>query len=99
MPRRSNKSITEVLRPQMPSELSSKNDINFLLEKKIAMATEGFTTSKFCELILRDRNRLSKENALTISEYIIVMKREVIKNSPYNYSRIIKGGWNHKEIH
>ena len=61
----------------MPSELSSKNDVNFLLEKKIAMATEGFTTSKFCELILRDRNRLSKENALTISEYIIAMKREV----------------------
>ena len=41
------------------------------------MATEGFTTNKFCEITLRDKNRLSKENALTISEYIIAMKREV----------------------
>jgi integrase len=41
------------------------------------LATEGFTTTKFCELILRDRRRLSKENALTTSEYIIAMKREV----------------------
>ena len=41
------------------------------------MATEGFTTNKFCEITLRDRNRLSKENALTISEYIIAMKREI----------------------
>jgi hypothetical protein len=48
-----------------------------LLERKINIATEGFTTHKFCELILRDRNRLSKENALTICEYVIAMKREV----------------------
>ncbi|HEY9492338.1 MAG TPA: hypothetical protein VIP56_10160 [Nitrososphaeraceae archaeon] len=41
------------------------------------MATEGFTTNKFCEITLRDKNRLSKENALTISEYIIAMKREI----------------------
>lgn len=34
-------------------------------------------TNKFCELILRDRNRLSKENALTISEYVVGMKREI----------------------
>ncbi len=77
MPRRSNKSIAEVLGSQMPVGLSSKNNDDFLLEKKITIATEGFTTSKLCELILRDRNRLSKENALTVSEYIIAMKREV----------------------
>jgi integrase len=53
----------------------SKN--NEALERKIALATEGFTTSKFCELILTDRNRLSKENALTVCEYIISLKREV----------------------
>jgi hypothetical protein len=47
------------------------------LERKIASATEGFTTSKFCELILTDRNRLSEENALTVCEYIISLKREV----------------------
>jgi integrase len=48
-----------------------------LLERKISLATEGFTTHKFCELILRDRSRLSEENALTICDYIIAMKREV----------------------
>ena len=46
-------------------------------ERKITLATEGFTTSRFCELILRDRSRLSKENALTICDYIIAMNREV----------------------
>jgi hypothetical protein len=49
------------------------------------MATEGFVRTKFCELILRDRNRLSKENALTISDYIIAMKREV--NPRLNYKK------------
>jgi hypothetical protein len=51
-----------------------------LLERKINIATEGFTMHKFCELILRDRNRLSKDNALTICEYVIAMKREVIQD-------------------
>ena len=54
------------------------------LERKITLATEGFTR-KFCELLLKDRNRLSKENALTVSEYVIVMKREI--NPRYNYVR------------
>ena len=31
-----------------------------LLKKKILIASEGFTTSRFCELILRDRMRLSR---------------------------------------
>jgi hypothetical protein len=35
------------------------------IERKITLATEGFTTTKFCELVLKDRDRLSKENALT----------------------------------
>ena len=47
------------------------------LDRKIATVTEGFTTSRFCEFVLRDRNRLSKENALTICDYIIAMKREI----------------------
>jgi hypothetical protein len=47
------------------------------LERKITLATEGFTSDRFCEHILRDRTRTSKENALTICEYIISMKREV----------------------
>jgi hypothetical protein len=65
--------------------LSSKNKDDFL-EKKIIIATEGFTTCKLCELILRDRNRLSKENALTVSEYIIAMKREI--NPRLSYKKI-----------
>jgi hypothetical protein len=31
-----------------------------VLDKKIATVTEGFTTNRFCEFVLRDRNRLSK---------------------------------------
>ncbi len=86
MARRSNKSIAELLMPQpLLAETSSKNDDDLLLEKKIDMATEGFATTKFCELILKDRNRLSKENASTFSDYIIAMKREV--NPRLNYKK------------
>jgi integrase len=58
--------------------------VDSLLERKIALATEGFTT-KFCESILKDRKRLSKENALVVAEYILSMKREV--NSRLSYIR------------
>jgi integrase/recombinase XerD len=46
---------------------------------KIALATEGFTSSmhSYGEALLKDRNRLSQENALTICDYIIAMKREI----------------------
>jgi integrase len=47
------------------------------IQRKVSLATEGFTTNKYCELVLKDRNRLSRENALTICNYIIAMKREV----------------------
>src|SRR5438094_1456302 len=79
MAKRSNKSeVTAIL-------AASKNDEDVVLDRKITLATEGFTTTKFCEMVLRDRNRLSKENALTISEYIITMKREI--NPRLNYIR------------
>ena len=42
-----------------------------LLQRKIALATEGFAAIKYPEKALQDRNRLSQENALTIAEYII----------------------------
>jgi hypothetical protein len=42
----------------------------------IILATKGFIT-KFSESTLRDRSRLSQENALVVAEYIISMKREV----------------------
>jgi hypothetical protein len=71
------------------SQLDCNNDkVLALLERKITLATEGFTTHKFCELILRDRNRLSKENALTICEYIIAMKREINPRLSYKKSTI-----------
>jgi integrase len=87
MPRRSNKSIAEILAQPIPSQASSKNE-NELLEKKINTATEGFARTKFCELVLRDRNRLSKENALTVSDYIIAMKREINPRLSYRKSTI-----------
>jgi hypothetical protein len=68
--------------------LRNNDDVNFdvaMLERKIRLATEDFTTHKFCELILRDRSRLSKENALTVCEYVIAMKREV--NPRLSYKR------------
>ena len=83
MARRSNKSIAEILVQPSPSQVSSKN--NNELEKKINTAVQSFDTNKFCELILRDRNRLSKENALTVSDYIIAMRREI--NPTLNYKK------------
>src|SRR3569832_850668 len=42
----------------MPFPDVNDNDKNLaLLERKIALATEGFTTFKFCGLILKDRDR------------------------------------------
>jgi hypothetical protein len=62
---------------------SFKNgDEESFLERKVTLATEGFTT-KFCELILRDRNRLSKENALVVAHYAVAMKREVNPRPSY----------------
>ena len=51
-----------------------------LLEKKIIIATDGIMT-KFSESTLRDK--LSKENALAVADYIIAMKREI--NPRLNY--------------
>jgi hypothetical protein len=88
MSRHSNKPVAEILSPTNVSFLD-ENDNNdkhlALIERKITLATEGFTTHKFCELILRDRNRLSEENALTMCEYIIAMKREI--NPRLTYKR------------
>jgi integrase len=88
MSRHSNKPVAEILSPTNVSFLD-ENDNNdkhlALIERKITLATEGFTTHKFCELVLRDRNRLSEENALTMCEYIIAMKREI--NPRLTYKR------------
>src|SRR6266487_4766026 len=72
MAKRSKKTVEAILTATSP-----KTKEDFEIENKITLATEGFTTNKFCELILTDRRRLSKENALTVSNYIIAMKREI----------------------
>jgi hypothetical protein len=76
MPRRSNKQVAKIL---SSGASGNKEDDHSLaeLDRKITLATEGFTTNKFCEMVLRDRNRLSKENALIVCDYIMAMKREI----------------------
>jgi hypothetical protein len=72
MARFSNKQIQKIL-----SSSSSAS-----LDRKIALATEDFSARiKSTELILRDRTRMSKENALSICDYIISMRREVNPDS------------------
>jgi integrase/recombinase XerD len=80
MSRRSKKSVEAILSSSSSaSSPSLKNDEDILLlDKKILLATEGFPiTTRYCELVLRDRNRLSKENALVACDYIIAMKGEI----------------------
>ena len=79
MARRSNKSIQEIL--SSSSEFISFDDKEKELDRKITIATEGCTTNKYCELVLRDRTRLSKENALAICNYIIDMNERLIQSS------------------
>ena len=53
--------------------ISSRNDNPddlSLLGRKITLTTEGFTTRKFCELILKDTSRLSKANVLAVRNYM-----------------------------
>jgi integrase len=71
----------------MDKRSSNRNQIEELedLDRKITIVTDGFTSDRFCELVLRDREKLSEENALTICEYIIAMKREV--NPRLSYKR------------
>ena len=92
MTRRSNKWIAEILTtpPTDDSFLNGKDNKDnplAVLDRKISLATEGFTTHRYCELVLKDRSRLSKENALTICEYVIAMKREV--NPRLSYKKIL----------
>ena len=83
MARRSNKSVQEILgqqQSQPTGEFITLVGVSYddkELDRKITLVTEGFTTTKYCELILRDRTRLSKKNTLTACDYIIDMKREI----------------------
>ena len=83
MARRSNKSVQEILgqqQSQPTGEFITLVGVSYddkELDRKITLVTEGFTTTKYRELILRDRTRLSKKNTLTACDYIIDMKREI----------------------
>ena len=58
MARSSKKRIVEILTPPANDTLLDRdenNDLLVLLERKIAFATEGFTTQKFCELRISKR--------------------------------------------
>ena len=72
--RLSNKSLKTALAPVVD---------NTELNRKIVLATECFTTSKAAELTLKDRTRLTEENALTICNYIIAFKHEVNPRPTY----------------
>ena len=68
MARRSNKQVGELLaETKIGTTADKKEDLE--LDRKITLATEGFT-GKFCESVLMDRSRLSKENALVICDYV-----------------------------
>jgi integrase len=102
MPKHPNKWIADTLTPSISLTagisatkvhasspfIRNDNVDDIQLERKIILATEGFTTHKFCQLVLKDRNRLSKENALTICEYVIAMQREVNPRISYKKNTI-----------
>jgi hypothetical protein len=60
------KTLTTWMMTVGEEEDGKQKDEQEVLNRKIATATEGFTTNRFCELILQDRSRLSVENALII---------------------------------
>ena len=77
MARHSNNSVAEILSPLTNVSLLGENTDKYLAlsDTKISLATAGFTIYKFCELILKDRSRLSKENTLTDSQSLAVNPR------------------------
>jgi hypothetical protein len=100
MARCSNRQVAKILASRGVLE---EQDVE--LNRKITLVTEGFsTTNKYCELILRDRNRLSKENALTVCDYMLAMKREInprlttMSNTIQFLSGAFKVCWRRKEI-
>jgi hypothetical protein len=81
-----NNTVENDLHPQQAIIINNDNkeEEGEELQRKIALVTEGFI-SKSALLILTNRNRLSKENAMTVCNYIIAMKREI--NPKPNYIR------------
>ncbi len=71
-----NTAITAAASTSKVKDLEIEKEIE---NRKIALATEGFTSNihSYGAALLKDRSRLSRENALTICDYIIAMKREI----------------------
>jgi hypothetical protein len=68
MVKRSNKQIGEILaETETEAKLGTTADKkeHLELDRKITLATEGFT-AKFCQSLLSDRSRLSKEITLVL---------------------------------
>ena len=72
--RLSNKSLEAALAP-----IVNNSELN----RKITLATECFTTTKSPELILKDRDRLTEQNAITVCNYVIAFKHEVNPRPSY----------------
>ncbi|MFL6455304.1 MAG: hypothetical protein ACJ71L_15055, partial [Nitrososphaeraceae archaeon] len=62
MSRRSKKSIAEILTSSTKDDPLLDGNENYvnpltILDRKIVLVTEGFTTNRFCEMVLKDRSR------------------------------------------
>ena len=78
MARCSKEQVAKILASGGVVEGRAKEEEDVELNRKIALVTEDFpTANKYCKLVLSDRNRLSKENALTVCDYMLAMKREI----------------------
>ncbi|HZD81458.1 MAG TPA: hypothetical protein VE076_01165, partial [Nitrososphaeraceae archaeon] len=68
-----------MMQQKEPATTTINEVLNQKIDKKIALATEGFTSDmrRYGPILLKDRTQLSVENALTICDYIINMKREI----------------------
>ena len=97
MARRSNNSIAEILNTLSMSSAAAKvytssspfrkdvvADDDTTFDEKVILATDD-SRDNFCRLVLKDKIRLSKENSLTVCEYILAMKREI--NPRLSYKR------------
>ena len=58
MARRSNKSLEATLTAAEATSTTKKNEDDLEIQMKVSLAIEGFTTSKYCELVLKDMDKV-----------------------------------------
>src|SRR3989442_10362078 len=66
----------------LSSAINNNSTIMIVIDRKISLATEGL--QRYVKNWLRIKT--SNENALTISEYVLLLKREI--NPSQNYNKI-----------